>query len=73
VGKRNYKYFFVFINSLTLFVITGYAWGIASIVLNRDQPINIIVEYPEQPLVSVYVCVCMFVRVMCGCARWVGR
>lgn len=63
MGKRNYKYFFVFINSLTLFVITGYAWGIASIVLNRDQPINIIVEYPEQAFVSVSVCACVHVFV----------
>ena len=68
MGKRNYKYFYVFINSLTLFVILGYAWGIASIVLNRDQPINIIVEYPEQAYVSVCVCVCVCACV-CVCVR----
>lgn len=58
MGKRNYKYFFVFVNSLTLFIITGYAWGIVSIVLNREHPINIIVEYPQQFLVC--------------CLGWVG-
>lgn len=46
VGKRNYKYFFVFINSLTLFIVTGYAWGIVSIALRYREPISIIVEYP---------------------------
>lgn len=55
VGKRNYKYFFVFVNSLTLFIITGYAWGIVSIVLNREHPINIIVEYPQHFLVLPWV------------------
>jgi palmitoyltransferase len=45
IGKRNYKYFFVFVNSLTLFIVTGYVWGIIAIVLHRGDLTKVIVEF----------------------------
>ena len=47
IGKRNYKYFFFFVTSLTLFIVCGIAFGLLSIVLSRDDIEEVIVEYPS--------------------------
>ena len=47
IGKRNYKYFFFFVTSLTLFILSGFAWGIVSIILHIDDLTMVIVEYPD--------------------------
>ena len=47
IGRRNYKYFFLFVSSLTIFILIGFAWGLASIMLHLNQLTSVIVEYPE--------------------------
>ena len=37
VGKRNYKYFFMFVNSLSIFILNGFAWGVLSVILHAQQ------------------------------------
>ena len=47
IGKRNYKYFFFFVNSLTVMIVCGIAFGLLSIILSRDNLDEVIVEYPN--------------------------
>ena len=47
IGKRNYKYFFCFVTSLTVGILSAFAWGVVSIVLHFDNLTVVIVEYPE--------------------------
>ena len=55
VGKRNYKYFFFFIVSLNLFILSGFAWGLLSIWLYRKDLIKVVVEYPALVLLMSIV------------------
>jgi hypothetical protein len=45
VGSRNYKYFFFFIISLNLFILSGFAWGLLSIWVHRDDLRKVVVEF----------------------------
>ncbi len=47
IGRRNYKYFFFFVTSLTLFILSGFAWGVLSILAHREELTHVIVEYPK--------------------------
>lgn len=44
IGKRNYKYFFFFVTSLTVFIVCGIAFGLLSIVLSRENIEEVIVD-----------------------------
>ena len=50
IGRRNYKYFFYFIVSLNILILSGFAWGVLSIWLYRKDLIKVIVEYPPNLL-----------------------
>ena len=47
IGRRNYKYFFFFVTALSLFILSGFGWGVVSILAHRDELTTVIVEYPE--------------------------
>ena len=46
VGKRNYKYFLLFVTSLTVWILTGFGWAILSIMFHKAQLHVVVVEYP---------------------------
>ena len=52
IGRRNYKYFFSFVTSLTVFILSGFAWGVVSILAHTSELTNVIVEYPKYVLVQ---------------------
>jgi len=54
IGKRNYKYFFFFVNSLTLMIVCGIGFGLLSIVLSRDNLDEVVVEYPKCTFVCIH-------------------
>ena len=73
VGHRNYKYFFYFIVSLNVFILSGFAWGLLSIWINRHDLLKVIVEYPACLETCIVFCllVCAFLSGLYVCGQCV--